>query len=1093
MRFAFKTIRRILAATLCAAVLALFIQIPSVLSGIAQPASDILSRQKISEAANHEIVFRTPSGVNAPTDTITLALPDFTFGALDIGDLDLFHGPATGFEITDALAAAPAAGIWGAVIVGTNITFTAPTDAVLGTIPANDFIGIRIGTNAVGGVNKLTNPAVSVAALITIGGTFGDYNSLVVAIVDNDAVAVTATVATSTTPPSGGGSGDTAAPAISNVQAVNITTSTATIIWTTDENSSSLVEYGLTISYASGTVSDANDVISHALNLSGLTPGATYHFRVSSQDPPGNMAVSGDYVFTTLPPAGDTAPPVITNVQVINITDTSALVTWDTNEPATSFVSYGTTTAYGDSESSLGYILSHAILLDGLMPSTLYHFFVASSDASGNMTSNPDGTFMTTADLTPPSNVFNFFAIPGDTVITLNWINPPDIDFAGVRIVRQEGSFPTNPFAGTLVFIGVGNTVLDTGLTNNTTYFYGAFAYDTHGNFASGALASAMPTGLPVTPPTTTPPIPPPPTTTPPVQPPATTTLPIAPLPVLPPTILPPGVIPIPSPPPGQPGAISVQYYGAGGTVLLSPDISGNIGVLAGSQIIATVSISGVGQSISQMILTIGGSTYILQPNESGTAFTGSFIAPYIGSYQAVVTALFDNNTAVQAINTLISQGSGQVVEMTLVGPSTQGVSDAVVHLYREIGGAWVPYGQPQTSKIDGSYAFIVPNGRYYTETIKDGFRKSVSDPKTIDFHIYNEVVSLIRIPVPLTIQPGDQLSEQITSLAINTAKEISYDIKIIRETFDSLAIQSANNIAGSSLLAISFVNTASALSAFNLLAYLQYLFTQPLLLFGRRKRKKWGVVFNSLTKVPVDLAIIRLIHFTTRQVVQTRVTDKFGRFAFFVKPGNYLIEAVKPGYVFPTLYLKDKNEDIQFIDLYHGARIELKIDTVLTPNIPLDPVTTVETPRSILWHKLTRSLRQAAAFSGIPLGMIILVVTPGLATALLLLAQVAVYLLFKRISLPIKPKNWGILFDQKTKKPLANVIVRIFDKKFNKLLETQITDINGKYGFFVRRNVYYLTAEKNGYEKYTSPDIDLSAMDEAMVDLNISLIKANK
>jgi hypothetical protein len=95
---------------------------------------------------------------------------------------------------------------------------------------------------------------------------------------------------------------------------------------------------------------------------------------------------------------------------------------------------------------------------------------------------------------------------------------------------------------------------------------------------------------------------------------------------------------------------------------------------------------------------------------------------------------------------------------------------------------------------------------------------------------------------------------------------------------------------------------------------------------------------------------------------------------------------------------------------------------------------------------------------------------------------------MFKRLAAPTKAKEWGIVYDPATGKSLDRVVVRIFDKKFNKLLETQATDANGKYGFFVRRNVYYLTAEKDGYEKYVSQDIDLSEKDEALVDQNIPL-----
>jgi hypothetical protein len=54
--------------------------------------------------------------------------------------------------------------------------------------------------------------------------------------------------------------------------------------------------------------------------------------------------------------------------------------------------------------------------------------------------------------------------------------------------------------------------------------------------------------------------------------------------------------------------------------------------------------------------------------------------------------------------------------------------------------------------------------------------------------------------------------------------------------------------------------------------------------------------------------------------------------------------------------------------------------------------------------------------------------------------------------------------------------------------LETQVTDANGKYGFFVRRSVYYMTVEREGYEAYKSADIDLTTTEAAVIDHNIAL-----
>lgn len=91
---------------------------------------------------------------------------------------------------------------------------------------------------------------------------------------------------------------DTVMPVISGVSASNISTSSATISWTTDENSDSVVEYGTTTSYGITSL-DTSLVTSHSLTISGLSSGTTYHYRVKSADEANNESVSSDHTFTT--------------------------------------------------------------------------------------------------------------------------------------------------------------------------------------------------------------------------------------------------------------------------------------------------------------------------------------------------------------------------------------------------------------------------------------------------------------------------------------------------------------------------------------------------------------------------------------------------------------------------------------------------------------------------------------------------------------------------------------------------------------------------------------------------------------------------
>jgi len=264
---------------------------------------------------------------------------------------------------------------------------------------------------------------------------------------------------------------------LSSIVVTSITKTSAIISWTTDHAANSFVKYGFTTSYASGTVSDSSMLTIHSLTITGLTPGTLYHFIVTSTDSSGVSATSADATFTTTAPP-DTTPPVISNIRVTSITEHTGVIAWDTNENASTLVSYGTTISYGSGGSAPGLTITHTFPLTGLTDGTLYHFFVTSADSLGNTATSTDRTFSTSPDITPPANVSSFTAAPGDTKVTLNWISPTDSDFAGTRLIRKTSGFPSDPLVGTVVYIGKGTSKIDTGLTNGIMYFYGAYAFD---------------------------------------------------------------------------------------------------------------------------------------------------------------------------------------------------------------------------------------------------------------------------------------------------------------------------------------------------------------------------------------------------------------------------------------------------------------------------------------------------------------------------------------------------------------------------------------------------------------------------------------
>lgn len=87
-------------------------------------------------------------------------------------------------------------------------------------------------------------------------------------------------------------------PVISAVTAVNVTSSAATITWTTDQLSDSQVQYGVGGTTTSTPV-DGNLVTSHSVSLSGLTASTTYTYKAVSKNSAGDSATSASYTFTT--------------------------------------------------------------------------------------------------------------------------------------------------------------------------------------------------------------------------------------------------------------------------------------------------------------------------------------------------------------------------------------------------------------------------------------------------------------------------------------------------------------------------------------------------------------------------------------------------------------------------------------------------------------------------------------------------------------------------------------------------------------------------------------------------------------------------
>ncbi len=209
-------------------------------------------------------------------------------------------------------------------------------------------------------------------------------------VLDEENAEYSGTILDFTTPPR---------PNISNLrlqQVQDTAESTVLVTFETNTATSSIVSY-----YPQSDPSDVKEVVrteyvggEQSMQVGGLLPNTNYMLTVKARDSFGNEVSSNLQRFTT---ATDTRPPKISDLRVETTivqgantsTDTSAqiIISWTTDEPATSQVEFGegTGTAYTQkTQEDLNLVLNHTVIISNLSPAKVYHVRAISKDEANN-------------------------------------------------------------------------------------------------------------------------------------------------------------------------------------------------------------------------------------------------------------------------------------------------------------------------------------------------------------------------------------------------------------------------------------------------------------------------------------------------------------------------------------------------------------------------------------------------------------------------------------------------------------------------------------------------------------------------------------
>ena len=514
----------------------------------------------------------------------------------------------------------------------------------------------------------------------------------------------------------------------------------------------------------------------------------------------------------------------------------------------------------------------------------------------------------------------------------------------------------------------------------------------------------------------------------------------------------------------GSPG---FSYFFNAGALEVAPDSQNKLTSLPAQNLNIRALAGSLAKPAKQLAVRLNGQKYFMTLDGTGFYYQASLDLPAkVGRYDLELITVYTDQTYAKRQIVLEIVPFGKVV--STLGRGLPSV-DVSLYLYKD-NVLYAGYGvkNPIKSGANGVYGFMVPNGRYTLAAVKNDYKETRTE-----VNVSNNTIN--------------------RDLALAPIKAES----ILGDIINNPTVQKANrDVVLPTALAVAVANLITATPLWSFIYYLQLLFTEPWWFLIGRKRKGWGVVYNSITKTPVDLAVVRLYDANTKKLLQSRVTDRGGRYMFLVGEGQYYLEAVNPKFEYPSKIMANAPEDSKYTDIYHGETITIKEGGrgIIVANVPLDQKGLQASNDQIMRDVSRQKLKRGIALIGPVLAIISFIILPGWLTGALVAVHMGMYFMFRRLALKRHAKNWGVIYAAPGKKPLDKAIARIYAPEYGRMLDYYVTDNYGRYGFLAGHNTYYLTAEKPGFAPHKTNNIDLKGKEgDKVVGLDINLNPAGE
>lgn len=344
-----------------------------------------------------------------------------------------------------------------------------------------------------------------------------------------------------------------------------------------------------------------------------------------------------------------------------------------------------------------------------------------------------------------------------------------------------------------------------------------------------------------------------------------------------------------------------------------------------------------------------------------------------------------------------------------------------------------------------------------------------------------NEGIRRVSGTIIATVRPRVSiLPEPVAAAVEETIQRIDEPVKTIAPVAVPVGIAVGALQAGQAVMVAS--SAGSLYDVYLLILKLLGLLTG---VFRRKKKEPWGVVYDSVTKRPLDPAYVIAKIRGTAKSQNEAITDLDGRYGFLLDPGEYIIQANKTHYKFPSEKLKGKARDEFYENLYFGDPFQVREGSVVRFDIPLDPV-------EFDWNEFAKNqdkvfkiysrkerirlwLFNVFFFAGVFISLMSYIVTPSAINLgiLAIYAAIFAFQLFWKATHRVTR-----VLSKTTGRPIPFALVKVCLPGMNTVVKKAVADEFGRFFFLIPPGNYYITVEEKQLDGSYKKVLETKPMD---------------